>query len=578
MAEVLTQKLGIPPTGDAVPVQQIENTPVRSMLTPAQEFDTAVDSGDPKLMLKVAQVNADTPVGVAATAVADLFYKGQKAVDEMMAPIEKAGGLQTPEGRMQVAKQAQTYFKQEDPKFFDAFIHAITGNKKMAQNLLTGGDVKYLTKIDENGRSYQVGFNGLGKIIDVEDMQKRKVSREEFDALKIGRQSSFENTLTYLQSKQINESNTAEWQAKQKRDANAETTYNGVIAPLAARMYDDLEFVKNLDLDPKQRAEMFRFANTAIGASSSRSQGEQTLQQMQSNLSAKIGKNVSDADIKSLGLPAGIYQYTDKGIYNKDANESISFAELGQKQSTANKSSEIDTKYSQTKQDFAKYLQTTGLPKEQQDRVLRIFDASKEIGKSLLKLESEGAPRFLFTPNASDAEDPYGLIQGKNIQLLTNQQLLKMNSEYNRGVLQAAQRKGGIMPNPAEIEAGFARTPEFKQIVNQGMAMTNETMKRYSQAPTRQVQVTSPIAPTEAIVSGGVGLAPPTADIGSVGAERVGQFVRDAQARGAPVMNEIPAGFEDTGKVNNAGQKLIRRPGGKDVYVLDDVINQLKGR
>lgn len=573
MAEVLTQKLGVPPTDNAVPVQQIENTPVRSTMTPAQEFDTAVDSGDPKLMLKVAQVNADTPVGVAATAVADLFYKGQKAVDEMMAPIEKAGGLQTPEGRMQVAKQAQTYFKQDDPKIFDAFIYSITGNRKMAQAMLTGGDVQYKTFVDKNGNQYQVGFNALGKIIDAEDIKGRKISKEEFDALKIGRQS-YENTLDYLQSKQINENNTAEWQAKQKRDANAATTYNGVIAPLAARMYDDLEFVKNLDIDPKQRSEMLRFANTALGASSSLTQGQQTLKQMQSQASANIGKDVGEGEIKSLGLPAGIYSYTDKGIVNKKSGESYSFNELGQMQTSASKSNEIDAKYTQNKQDFAKYLQTTGLTKEQQDRVLRVFDASKEIGKSLLKLESEGAPRFLFTPNASDAEDPYGLIQGKNIQLLTNQKLLEMNAEYNRGALQAAQRKGGILPNPAEIEAGFSRTPEFRQIINQGMAMTNETMKRYSQAPTRQVQVTSPVAPAEEVVNRGPGTPPPVENVGATGTEKVGQFVNRAEQRGAPVINELPPIFKPAGFADN-GEQLYSLDGGTTKMRKSDILKKL---
>jgi hypothetical protein len=153
-----------------------------------------------------------------------------------------------------------------------------------------------------------------------------------------------------------------------------------------------------------------------------------------------------------------------------------------------------------------------------------------------------------------------------------------MNSEYSNGAYQAAQRKGGILPNPAEIESGFTRTPQFKEIVNQGMAMTNETMKRYSQLPTRRVEVTSPVAPTEAKVNQGVGTAPPATEIGATGNERINQFTNEAEVRGAPIIKEIPPGFEDTGKVNKAGQKLIRRPNGKDVYVLDDVLNQLKGR
>jgi hypothetical protein len=99
-------------------------------------------------------------------------------------------------------------------------------------------------------------------------------------------------------------------------------------------------------------------------------------------------------------------------------------------------------------------------------------------------------------------------------------------------------------------------------------------MKRYSQAPTRQVQVTSPVAPTEAVVSGGVGLPPPTAEVGSVGAEKVGQFVSRAEQRGAPVINELPPIFKPAGFADN-GEQLFSVDGGKTKMRKSDILNKL---
>lgn len=568
--EVVAKPIGVDP--DAVPVSQVRNAPVSSEKTPSQEFDLAVDSGDPKLVSQVAAVNANNPVGVAATHVADLFYKGQKAVDEMMAPIEKAGGVGTPKGNLEVAKQAQTYFKQEDPKYFDAFIHALTGNKAMAQNMITGGDVKYKTVYDLRGKQYQVGVNALGKIIDVEDMNGRKISRQEYDGLNIGLES-YQNTLDYLQAKQTNEDNTKEWQAKIKRDANAEATYNGVIAPLAARTYDDLEFVKKLDISAEQRANLYRFVNSSMSASSKRSQTEEMLNQMQGRASINAGKDLSDQEAASVGLPANLFSYGGKGIINKKTGESYSFDELRQRNSTQSKSDEIDSKFTQDKKSFAEYLLTTGLDEVSQKRILRIFDSSKEIGKSLLKLEQEGAPRYLFTPNTSDALDPFGIIQGKNIQLLANQKLLQLNREFSRGAYQAGQRKGAILSNPAEVDAAFTRSDEFKNVINQGLQLTTQTLERHAAEPKRTPKVQSPIAPTEKSVQGGVGVTPPSTEVGSSGVAAVEERKKRLEQQGAPTIDELPPQFKPAGFASD-GEPLFTVDG-KSKMRKSDILKKL---
>lgn len=564
MAELIT---AVPPK--PVSITDVESRPVRSSaVSPAQEYDMAVESGDPKLMLQVAQVNANTPVGVAATHVADLFYKGEQAVNSMMAPIEKKGGIVTPEGRLEAAKVAQTFFKQDEPKYFDAFIHALTGNKKMAQAMLTGGDLMYNLVVDKNGDMYQVGTNALGLIVDAQDITGRKISRQEFKELGIGRQK-YENTLDYISRKQIAENNTEEWNKKIKRDSIAEQTYNGVIAPLAMRMHDDLEYIRNLDISPAERAKLFRFVNQSYGAASSSSEGTSQLDQAQANAATNAGKDVQDNVRVRLGLPAGLYQYTTDGLKNMKTGESFSFDKLRQMQSTTNKSNEINNKYNEDRASLNLYLKTTGLSKEQQDRVLRVMDAGKEIGMAMLKLQQEGAPRFLFTPNTSDAEDPYTLLQGKTVQLLTNQKLLDLNKQYSEAALKMSQRDGGLLPNPFDIEAGLSRTPQFRGIVDQGMQLTNEIVKRSAQ--TRTVNPTRP----------GAGVVPPTRQSNAQPTDQemaadvlrlTNARTRELERRGAPVINEVPNGYERSGKTTPEGEVLVFKKGSPGrLFRLGDV-------
>jgi hypothetical protein len=523
-----------------------------------QHYDAALESGDPQQMIAVANANPNTPVAIAATKVADLFHFGNQTVNAMVKPIEDAGGLGTPKGNIAAADEAKKYFSQEKPQLWNAFIYSLTGNKKMAQAAITGGDIQYKTVPDKEGNLIQVGINQLGKIIDAEDVGTgQKLSKEDYQARAVGRQT-YENTLDYLTKKEQALNNTANWQKKLERDSIAEQSYRGVINPLAQRLLEDAQSVK--DISPEVRSQLFKYVNNSMSASSKAGESKDLLKQRQAQAALNQGKQVSDSERTALGLPAGLYTWTKEGIKSEKTGESKSWNALDQEQGTKSKSNEVENNYSQTKESLTKYFQTKNLPKEQQDTVLRILDSGKEIGKKLLELQGSGnMPSFLFTPNTTDSEDPFSIIQGKAVQLLTNSKLLRLNAEYSNAARSAADRKGGLPPNPFDIENGFARSSAFRAVVGEGMAMTNELLQRHVETrsfPELSDKKRGAIAPP----SKAVATEPPSESASNFVEQGQNRARADAINRGAKF--SPPAGFEPTGKFDpDTGKPLFKKRG-----------------
>lgn len=466
--------------------------------TAEQQFDQASATKDPKALLEVAKNNFDTPVGQAAMGLANHLYKTSKEFDALVGPIVKAGGPDTPQGRLEAVKVFES--SKTDPTLGEVLMHYFTGNAAYARDLVTGGKVTTEIRPDKNGRMVKVWSNAFGPMRARELGSNTDLSEQEFQDRAVGRQK-YEDTLTYLTGKQVSEDNNKEWQSKIKRDSETEQTYRSQIDPLAKRMLSDLQDLP--DIDPAKRAEMLRYINYSISQASRSGESNTTLSQAQANADVNAGKEVGSKTAVSLGLPVGkndVYRWTKDGIENATTKESYSWNRLNSLQSTTNRSNEIDNRYNTDRESMIKYLRASKMDKEQQDRVLRVYDTSKELGKSLLSIHGkENAPKFLFTPNVSESDDPYTLIQGKMAQLLTNGNLIKMQAEYAGKAYREAKESGGIMPSPYEIEAGFSRTRAFKDEVNKGMQMTeqliSETARRGAERQQRQQSAAGPVQP-----------------------------------------------------------------------------------
>lgn len=446
-------------------------------LTPSQKFDFAVDARDPKKAMQVASENIGTPVSIAAVKAADLMLKGEEAFKNMIGPVEKAGGLGTPEGNIAAAKQASQYFKQDEPNLRNAFVYWLTGDTKMARNMITGGETVTSVIPDINGKLIQVTKNQLGKIVDAEEVGGRKLTEQEYQQRAVGRQR-YEDTLNFKNQAQQQEANIVSLKQSQEVN-NAFAAAAPEMESKYASIYDDLGYLRELGkgLGAKQYADVLKFASQSLGKTDAASKGSSTLDQANQNRSANAGKTLTNEQISNLNIGGDKnlgWRWTNKGIETVDGKQSISFDELKQKQSTESRNNELTQNFQQTRKNLIESEKFKQLTQGDQTRLLNVLENSYQVGQKQLELRAKhGTPTFMILPSSVEIEDQYGLGQAKAIQGIFNSKALQLYDAYQK---KALAQSGGIVPDPKELEAGFTRTQEYKNLVKQAKLSTDKVM------------------------------------------------------------------------------------------------------
>ena len=532
----------------------VNNPLVRPEPTPSQQFDIAVEAKDPKAILGVAQRNVGTDIGFAAIKAADVVVKGEQSFRDMTAPIQKAGGLGTPEGNIAATKQAQKYFQQDEPRLKDAFVHYLTGNTDMARALLTGGTTTQTTVTDNDGKLIFVTKNQLGKVVDVEDATGTKLSRQEFDQRYVGRQT-YENTLTFKsQDKQQQENIAALKKSQEVNNANA--SFQAQAGSKYGGIFDNISYLrkKGIDFKSKEYADVLKFTSNSLGTADSTSKGKTTLDQVQKDIANKEGKSLSTEEANQFGLSGaapvgkgteagGGWKWTKTGIERKDTGETKTFGQLKQEQSSENANNEITRNFQQTKNDLIKSLKFQKLDKEDQNRMLAVLEDSEQVSRKQLEVASKfDTPTFLILPSAISIEDQGAAAQVKAIQGMFNSKAMELYAIYEDKMLKASR---GVAPNPKELEAGFSRTPEYKQLLEAAKKASDDVLKE----PKVEKPTTAPKA---------TGAAPPPTTATTE--------TRTSGSRPPPAEQTLPKGVPKgsvkSGRVTPSGLPLWKAPDG----------------
>lgn len=438
----------------------------------AQQFNVVVDSQDPKQILTFAAENSGTPVGDAALKAASVVSQGHKAFAEMVAPIADAGGPQTPEGRVAASKVAQTYFKQDDPKWGQALMYYLTGNEKMGQAMITGGTQSTEIVPDINGKMIAVTKNELGKILQAKEIGGGLLSEQDYQQRAVGRQR-YEDLLTFQNQKAQQEENIKALKESEKIN-NAYASVFPELGTKYGELYDSLEAVKGKDLTSKEFADVLRYASQSLGASSQVSKGLTILDQAQQNKSASVGRSLTKDQTAALGLPAGVWKWTNRGIESEDGKVSRTFDELKQNTSTENRASELKNSFEQTQKNLVQSEKFKRLDSIEQKKVLNALELSYQIGAKQIELSSTyGTPSFLVQPSSYDISDKYTLGQVKAVQGMFNAKAMEMYQQYAKDTL---AKSNGLIPNPKALEAGFVRTPEYMNLLKAAKGETNRLL------------------------------------------------------------------------------------------------------
>jgi len=446
--------------------------PLPSTVTPAISFDAAktqsIASGDPKPLLKLAG-NTDSPEAqVAALHVAKNIQSGTQQWNGLTSKIENAGGVNTPQGRVEFQNQWRN--NDNNPQYLNALMQYAMGNKDAGRSLLSGG--KQSTKItyDQNsGQPLQYKVDENGDFHGAYDGQ-REISPEEFY-----KRTKFANgldqTFGYLNDKANAQAN-ADQTIKTKAIAATAAAAAPVMSTLYGQLGEALTGLKDLPADVQAKA--LQFASSSIGTSQTQSQALAALEQGIKSGSIKEGSQIDTKLTTGLGVE-GVATLGAGGTLTFSDGTTKSLNDLKQMQSSSNLSNSIEQKYNQTKQDLLAYLKTTSLAKDNPEGVLKLQSAL-EIAKQIAMKEATLPSNVFNIPTAGfGVTDPYA--RGR-VQAAQGKFNAEANSAFNEFVNQQLKNyPAGQSPRPGELETAFIKQPAYQELLGNYKATANSILK-----------------------------------------------------------------------------------------------------
>lgn len=426
------------------------------------DYDNAVANRDFGGLTKIAERNRGTPVGDAALRGADLLYKTSKEFDSFVSPIEKAGGPQTPQGRLAATDAFKTV--KDNPQYGDALIMFILGDKERALKTITGGVVNTRINFTKEGVALRERVNELGQIVDAFNTKTQKfLTPEEYDSLG-PKQSALENTLGFLQDKKNLEKNVEAF-ARDTENANAWTSKLRALAPDTKRLLTLGQELQKSEIPKDLMLEIWKANSRGFQASNTASNSKNLLSSSNKGANFSDGQKFDAEVAASLGLGKEpvVWNASTKSFVGVTSGKSTSINELEQRGGSTNVGNEVNNSYQQLQENLAKYIKAGALKPEDLDLLSNYIETSKNLAMQMAQTAAKhDLPEFMALPATASIADPYkqGTIQALGI-LMNADAAEKYQRFYNDNI---GLYTPGTAPKPKEFYEAFSRTPDYKNL------------------------------------------------------------------------------------------------------------------
>ena len=439
----------------------------------ADVFDAAVENGDGKT-LKALTTSPNPDVASAAKTKVAVIEKNAPLADHL-AKID----VQSPEGRIEIAKTYQTLNSREEakakgwttikdsPQVGTALLRYVMGDKLGALRQITGGDVKADTEYDDNGNMLIVNRNELGQIDSIFDKDGKMISRQEY-ADRGGSRPLSETLYRERQKQQQKayvESYVKDTEAQNKSSSalNAASGYSKEMADLTAGFKD---------MTPEQQELLASFNSSTLNYATNLNKTLGVLnsfsENKDKNLSAGQAKEVEAATGSALGA---VVKYVGKDQFTINGKETVSASQLAQRTSQTSASTNIDRTVNQSKENLAKQIriaQTEGAPPErikQLQNMERYFDLAG-MREKIYAENREKMPSFVQLPtqlpNVTDQTSRMKLnaLQGEYAAAQMDAFLKWKDSQLK----QERAVNPNFVPEPGRYEAQWVKQKEFLKL------------------------------------------------------------------------------------------------------------------
>jgi hypothetical protein len=456
-------------------------------------------------LTQIARDNIGTPASDVALRLANTIKSQTAIYNNLIAPVEKAGGVGTPQGNIAVAKAFSSVADQ--PQWGTALLKYVLGDKQGAVKQITGGDITKKVTYDNNGDQILETQNALGEPLSYIDRKTGQPISEADYAQRVGGISSWENSLKGQTEKEIRKTSAAALVSEENQTNNwYQITQSH--KPLYNEIYNTLQTFKT-DLDPTLYNKIIENVSQSLGATNSKSNSKTLLNQLNDARNRGEGVTVDERISGRFGIPKGIaLELRGENYVSKDNKYSINLDKLKSEQDTNSAMNEATKNASQTISSIVEAERLKQLNPQAAARLRRVIESSQQIGKEMTDaVDKFGRPSIISLPTSANFVDKQAQVMSQALQGLQNADQMEQYLQFRKQALQGHTQTNTV-PMPGQIGSAYVSQPLSKEIRNFYGNEINKVMSSEftSPQPTRttpvpvstpEVRVLPPLAPEQ---------------------------------------------------------------------------------
>lgn len=469
-------------------------------------YSDAAQSGDPDQMLQFAKIAQGTEFEKPAMNAWRGMANRVSQFDQVTNAIDKKGGPNTAEGKLELANQwAGSKF---EPDLGKAISQWFLGDPN-ARYYVSQGMIKPKIIYDKSGAPLQQNWteNGIMKNV-IDPITGKEVLPDEYKARGAGL-GDYKDTLPYIADRN---------QLKMNQEAafKAQDATNGIAAAapqlaisynMAYRAMQDLmtsfsgfdpktgepRQLKDL-LSPQERSQLASFHARvgAIGATAA--QGINALDQYTRN----GGQSLSEEQKKALAAYLSPLKYgvDASGSVVDNKNQHIDMSKLKSLQQSGSLNANFENTFQQNKDEAMNSAILKKLTPQQQQQFGAVMDMTNQIEQKKLELSQRyGADAnlpFLINPVLPNMGDQFARFQTQLTVGQANAEITQDYADFRRDMMK--NYPAGTAPSPGEIELAYSKTPRFLKLRDELRNNVIQELKRVNTTPNTTGSVTDEIA------------------------------------------------------------------------------------
>jgi len=457
------------PTG-AVPPQMPPQAPpsppveiIKTSPNPNALADDAIERRDTGALTQIAKDNIGTPASDLAMRMVNGINEKQKRFDELVKPIDKAGGANTPNGRVQIAQTFQTVA--DNPQWGTALLKYVMGDKAGAVKQVTGGDIKTMITYDNGGNQIEERVNELGEPVSYTDRKTGlPVSKDEY-AQRVGGISQWANTLKGLTETATRAEGT-KFLVKEENQANNFYQLTQAQKPSLQEIYNNLNILKT-DVPKGFYDKAIATISQSMGQASSKSNSKSSLGQLNDAFTSGESVRVDNKIAAALNLPKLLnttLRVQGDRLVSDEKKFSITKSELKQLQESDTIGSEATKNANSTLSSILEAERLGLVDSIAGAKLRRTIELSQQIGKELDAATTEfGKPSIISLPTSATFVDKQAQVLAQVLQGMQNAEQMDQYIKFRNYSLEG-HKATNTVPMPGEIGSAYSRQELPKEI------------------------------------------------------------------------------------------------------------------